>query len=394
MKKVLIFSLAYYPKFTSGAEAAVKEITHRISPEDIEFHMLTVRFDMKDPAYEKVDNVHVHRVGFGNHYISKVLFIPLSALQGIMLHRKHNFDALWALMTYMLFPVALMRLLGTRVPHVLTLQDGDPYEKVFKRWFIRPLAPLLDYGFRTASKIQVISHYLGTWPEKRGYTGDIELIYNGANPKNLNPEYTQEEAEAVRDALGKKEGDIYMLNAARLVHQKGHDTVIRALPLLPDHVHFLLIGSGPDEAMLKNLADELNVTERVHFLGQKDRDDVPLYRNPTVIDIFIGPSRSEGLGNSFLSAMAARVPVVTTQEGGLAEFVFDARRDPKKETTAWAVDKENPEQIAEAVKDILAHPEKVEEVTTRARTLVLEKYNWDMIGKQMYERVFKPVFNS
>ncbi|PIR85297.1 hypothetical protein COU15_01400 [Candidatus Kaiserbacteria bacterium CG10_big_fil_rev_8_21_14_0_10_45_20] len=391
MKKVLIFSLAYYPKFTSGAEAAVKEITHRISSEDIEFHMLTVRFDMQDPAYEKVDNVHVHRVGFGNHYISKIFFIPLSAVQGILLHKKHHFNALWAMMTYMLFPVALMRLLGTRIPHVLTLQDGDPYEKVFKRWFIRPLTPLLDYGFRTATKIQVISHYLGTWPEKRGYTGDVELIYNGANPKNLFPEYSEEEALAVRDSLGKKEGDIYMLNAARLVHQKGHDTVIRALPLLPDHVHFILIGSGEDEAMLKNLAKELNVENRVQFLGQMDRDKVPTYRNRTVVDIFIGPSRSEGLGNSFLSAMAARLPVIATQEGGIAEFLFDEKRNPDTPPTGWAVDKEHSEQIAEAVQDILAHPEKVKEVTERSYEMVLEKYNWDNIALQMNREIFDQV---
>ncbi len=44
-QKILIFSLAYYPSFVSGAEAAVKEITERIHPNDITFHFLTLKFD-------------------------------------------------------------------------------------------------------------------------------------------------------------------------------------------------------------------------------------------------------------------------------------------------------------------------------------------------------------
>lgn len=66
MKRVLIFSLAYYPRFVSGAEVAIEEITDRISPTDIEFHMITLRFDRAEPPEELIGNVHVHHVGFGD----------------------------------------------------------------------------------------------------------------------------------------------------------------------------------------------------------------------------------------------------------------------------------------------------------------------------------------
>jgi glycosyltransferase involved in cell wall biosynthesis len=75
----------------------------------------------------------------------------------------------------------------------------------------------------------------------------------------------------------------------------------------------------------------------------------------------------------------------------LAEFIFDAKRNPGVPTTAWAVDADNAEQIARAVQDILAHPEKVQEVTNTARAMVLEKYDWDKVARQMRERVFAPV---
>ncbi len=389
MKKILIFSLAYYPRFTSGAEAAIKEITNRIDPSDIEFHMLTVRFDMKDSKYEKVDNVHVHRVGFGNMYLSKILFIPLSAIVGISLHRKYNFSAIWSMMTYMLLPVTLMRLFGTRIPHVLTLQDGDPYEKVFDRWFIRPIVPLINYGFRTASLIQVISSYLGTWPALRGYKGDIELIYNGANPRDIKGEFDEKQIKKLKEDLNKKDDDIFLINTARLVHQKAFDITIQALKLLPPNIKLVVVGGGSDEEMLKKLTKRLDLERRVMFTGSVDRSVVSNYRK--VADIFVGPSRSEGLGNAFLSAMASRLPIVATQEGGIAEFLFDKKHNPDKEPTGWVVEKDNPKQIAQAVTYIVEHHEEVAQITSRAREMVINKFNWDIVAKDMREKVFRKV---
>lgn len=391
MKKVLVFSLAYYPSFVSGAEAAVKEITDRIDPADIEFHLITLLFDTKALREERIGNTVVHRVGWGGAYLSKALFIPLAALKARSLDRKHRFDAVWSMMTYMLMPAAFARMLGVRAPRVLTLQDGDPYEKVFERWFIRPLVPVIDHGFRTTRIVQAISSYLATWPARRGYRGEVVLIPNGANPKDLHESVPREEVEALKQSLGKRPGDIWLVNTARLVHQKGNDTTMRALASLPERVKFLVVGGGPDEGMLKELAKELGLEDRVMFTGPVDRSEVTKHRLAS--DIFVGPSRSEGLGNAFLSAMASRLPVVTTREGGLAEFAFDAASAPDGKPTAWIVEKDRPEQIAEAVTDILSNAEKVREVTERARAMVLEKYDWDIVAKAMREKVFANAFN-
>ena len=385
MKKVLIFSLAYYPNAVSGAEGAIKEITDRIN--DIEFHMVTLRFDPTQPRVEKVGTVHVHRVGYSSARLWKILFVPLATLKGLTLHNEQRFDALWSVMTYMLFPVVFMKWF-VHVPHILTLQDGDPYEKVFERWFIRPVAPLLDQGFRTASIVQAISSFLATWPKKRGYTGDVELIYNGANPKNLAEDYSIDEARTLAERWGKKSGDVFLLNASRFVYQKANDVTVRALPLLPPHVKLVLVGDGPDEEMLRALARELAVSDRLIITGRVDRYDVPKYRNRTFADIFVCPSRSEGLQMSSLSAMAGYLPVVSTQAGGLAEYIWDKKHNPDKPKTAWVVDPDSPEQIAEAVKDIMAHPDEVKQVTEANRAMILKTYNWDNIAVEMRNRVF------
>lgn len=390
MKKVLIFSLAYYPSFVSGAEAAIKEITDRISPDDIEFHLITLLFDTGAPREERIGNTLVHRVGFGGAYLSKILFIPLAAMKAKKLDEAHHFDAVWSMMTYMLLPAVFARFLGVSAPRVLTLQDGDPYEKVFERPFILPLTPLLDYGFKTTGVIQVISHYLATWPPRRGYKGLIVLINNGANPRDLKQSVTPEEIESVKQKLEKKPGEIFLVNTSRLVHQKANDDTIRALTMLPENIRLILVGDGGDRPMLEALTKELGLDRRVTFVGAVDRSLVSAYRMAS--DIFVAPSRSEGLGNAFLSGMASRLPMVLTQEGGIADYLFDEKRNPDKEATGWAVDKDSPEQIAAAVTDIITNPEKVRRITTTARKMVEEKYDWDMIARQMRERVFVKVF--
>lgn len=391
MKRVLIFSLAYYPSFVSGAEAAIKEITDRIDTSDIEFHLITLLFDTNAPREERIGNTHVHRVGFGGAYLSKILFIPLAALKARSLDSDQRFDAVWSMMTYMLLPAVFARMLGVRAPRILTLQDGDPYEKVFERPFILPLAPILDYGFRTTRAIQVISKYLATWPARRGYKGTIELIHNGANPRDLKESVSQDEIEAVKKELGKKDGDVFLINTSRLVHQKANDDTLRALKMLPENVKLILVGDGGDRPMLEELTAELGLDERVTFVGAVDRSRVSAYRKAA--DIFVAPSRSEGLGNAFLSGMASRLPMVLTQEGGIADYLFDEERNPDVPATGWAVDKDSPEQIAQAVKDIMENPEKVRRITDTARTMVEEKYDWDIIARQMRERVFGPVVN-
>jgi len=373
MKKLLIFSLAYYPH-VGGAEIAIKEITDRIS--DIEFDLITLRFGERDAAKEKIGNVTVHRIGSGSSYFSKIIFVMRAAFYAARLHKEKKFDGAWAMMSYMLLPIVLMRRRGIKLPYALTLQEGDTYGHMFGRLRILPFLPLLNAGFRDARVIQTISTYLSGWARMRGFKGDIEVIPNGADLKLFSGEPVTHEGKI-------------LITTSRLVHKNAIDDVIRALPNVSD-VRFKILGTGRDEAMLRGLAKQQDVSERVEFLGHIDHKDMPKHLHAA--DIFIRPSRSEGMGSSFVEAMAAGLPVIATQEGGISDFLFDEKRNPEKPTTGWAVDKDSPEQIAEAVKDIIARPEKVKEVTANAKKMVFEKYDWDIIAKDMRDRVFIKLF--
>src|SRR4051812_6431054 len=130
MKRILIFSLAYFPKHVGGAEVAIKEITDRIG--DIEFHMVSNRFDSTLPKVEKIGNVLVHRIGITTKnpsmidlrkfplHLNKFLFQFLAAWKALQLHRQYKYDAIWAMMAHSTgVPSALFKWFKPDVPYIL-----------------------------------------------------------------------------------------------------------------------------------------------------------------------------------------------------------------------------------------------------------------------------------
>ncbi len=400
MKKVLIFSLNYYPRFIGGAEVAIKEITDRIAPSDIEFHMVTLHFDAALPREEQIGNVHIHRIGMtrGAPSVGDLQKFPLryakywyqfaAARAAAKLHRTYRFDATWAMMAHSCgIPAGIFKRRHPEVKYLLTLQEGDPPEYIERlAW---PVWPWFVRGFTEADALQAISTFLLAWGKRMGFSGLAEVIPNAVNTRHFAAPITPEEREARRAALSAKEDDVLLVTTSRLVKKNAVDDVIRALALLPENMRFIVYGIGPDEPMLRELAEREGVAARVRFEGQISHAELPAALK--ACDIFIRPSRSEGMGNSFVEAMAAELPVIATQEGGIADFLFDERRNPEEEATGLAVDKDSPVQIAEAVRDIRAHPEKVQRITKTAKTLAFSKYDWNIIAtrmKALFERMF------
>ncbi len=399
-KKILIFSLAYYPKHIGGAEVAIKEITDRISSDEYEFHMVCNRYDSTLPKVEQVGNVLVHRIGITTKnpqmvdlrkmplHLNKALYQFAAYYKARKLHKKYQYDAIWAMMAHSCaIPAGIFKKAFPDVKYVLTLQEGDPPEHIEKKMSI--FGDRFKNGFIRADALQPISTFLQKWGMRMGFVGDSEVIPNAVNTGHFMQEYTEEEMQSAKDELGKKEGDVFLVTTSRLVHKNGIDDVVRAMSELPENVHFIIYGTGPDEGKIKDIIETFNLSKRVHMLGHIDHTVMPKYLK--ACDIFIRPSRSEGMGNSFVEAMAAGLPVIATQEGGIADFLFDEKRNPDKEPTGWAVDADAPEQIAQAVQDIIENPLKVAQIKKRAKEMVVQKYDWDIIAQDMKTKIFDPL---
>jgi glycosyltransferase involved in cell wall biosynthesis len=376
MKRVLIFSTTYFPN-VGGAEVAIREITNRTKGE-YEYDLICARFDRRLPKQETIDAVTVHRVGVGVRLIDKLLAPFLGAFLALSLDRKKSYSLYWTMMvTYGSGGAYIANLLRfwRRVPVVLTLQEGDPPEYLRTKWF-----GLVGLSWRLAllqsDRVTVISSYLGGLAKEFGYKGEPVLIPNGVDTALFAQGVEEEKMRALQEKLGKREGDTWLITTSRLVRKNAIDDVIRAMKTIPSSTHSLVLGTGPDEAMLKKLAAELGVEDRVHFYGFVGHQELPLFYK--VCDIFIRPSRSEGMGNSFIEAMAAGLPVIGTNEGGIQDFLHDRE-------TGWVVRKDTPEDIVEAVKEVHLLFEKRNSIIRQAGALVREKYDWNIISRQMKE---------
>lgn len=390
IKKILIFSTAYYPKFVGGAEVAVKEITDRMTPlpgeRGYEFHLVTLRLDKNLPKEEKIGNIFVYRVGFAGemkesadslrfplHY-NKYLFPFISAYKAIRLSKRHSFSLVWAIMAnYAGFGALFFKLLKPKIPFLLTLQEGDPINYIKRR--VLPVYPLFKMIFKRADGIQAISNYLADFGKSMGFRGKSWVVPNGVDIKKFDIDLSLEEKERIRKELNLDTEDIALVTTSRLAVKNGVGDVIKALPKLPENIKFVIFGEGYLEKELKELARNLDVSKRVNFKGYVSHLEMPKYLK--ACDIFIRPSLSEGMGNSFIEAMAVRLPVVATPVGGIVDFL-------REDETGYFCQPENPISVAAAVRRVI-NDEQRNSIIERAHKMVSERYNWNLISKQMAE---------
>ncbi len=407
IKKVLIFSTAYFP-FVGGAEVAVKEITNRI--DNCVWALITARMDRKLPKQERVGNVDVYRVGTGRKTIDKIL-LPISGfLKAVKLHKKNNYDIAWPIMASQAsIAASFFKIFKPKVKLLLTLQEGDEEEHL-KRYvfgsnllykiFIQPWHLLV---FKKADFITAISNDLKQRAVNNKVKCGVEVVPNGVDVDRFQISDFRFKISDFKKELGIKENEKVVITTSRLVKKNGINDLINAMPkLLITKYKLLILGVGSDEKELKKLVKDLKIEDKVMFLGQVDHKDLPKYLWAS--DVFCRPSLSEGLGNSFLEAMSAGVPVVGTAIGGIPDFLQDGKSSfapsdaktlaGKKATadkTGWFCKVKNPKSIAEKIKYILDEKNKdeVRRVVENAGKLVEKKYNWEIIAVK-----FKEIFNE
>lgn len=396
-KRILIFSLAYYPKFIGGAEVAIKEVTDRLNPLEFEFDMITLRLDSGLKKVEKIGNVTIHRIGFSGKNkstpdlfrfpwsLNKYFMIFTGFLKAISLHRKNKYDAIWSMMaTYNSFAAILFKLKHPEVPYLLSLQEGDPLEHMKKR--AKPLYPLFVKIFTKADHIQAISNYLANYAKDMGYKGEVSVVPNAVNFKHFSKR-DEDQISAIKTEFDKKiypedsvkDDDFWIITTSRLVYKNAVDDIVCALAALPSNVKLLILGHGPGKKNLDLLIEELEVKDRIYFLGHVDHDVLPSYLQAS--DVFVRPSRSEGFGNSFIEAMAAGIPVIATEEGGIVDFLFHKK-------TGLICGTNDPKDVALKVVMCMKDIELRQEIVENAREMVREKYDWNLISEDM-RGVFK-----
>lgn len=376
-RRVLIFSTQYFPH-VGGAEIAVKEITDRLL--DYDFDMITAKGTGNLADFERIGNVSVCRVGMGSRY-DKYLLPVLGFFAARRLSARNSYSFIWSIMaSYAGLAASLFRVVSG-IKMVLTVQEGDDEEHLKRFVFNNDLLykiivrPIHRFVFKTADKITAISQDLARRASRSGARAIPQVIPNGVDIGKFRKREAADHETKKR--LGIKEGDKVVISVSRLAKKNGMPDLVKAFKKVCEkmpQVKLVICGAGEEESELRKTAVNLGLGQRVIFAGLVKHSELPPYL--WLSDCFVRPSLSEGLGNVFLEAMAAEVPVIGTPVGGIPDFLVD------KETGLFC-EPGNPADIAEKIMLILADRDLAGRLKNNGLNLVRERFEWDLIAEKM-----------
>ena len=262
------------------------------------------------------------------------------------------------------------RLRGARVLHTL---HGMP-EEIAAR-IGRPDAP--DPPGVSRGRLAWLEH--GHLPLEAGLTrlGHVVspsqamadfLLAHGFSPRLLHVIPLGVEPGPVR--APREQGALVAGVAANLEFWKGIDLLIEAARLVDAPVRLEIFGAGSLRETLERQADAAGVDARFHGLVADLRTRLPQ------LDVLVQPSRADNLPLSILEAMAAGLPVIGTRVGGIPELVVDG-------VTGFVVEPESPRALANALEQLAASPERLEELGGNGAERVTEHFSSEDVARRM-----------
>jgi glycosyltransferase involved in cell wall biosynthesis len=200
------------------------------------------------------------------------------------------------------------------IPHVTTIVGADIHDPTRRispdrNRLVRRLAQraVKHAAAVTAGTRDMIARTRALFPDT-----EVHRIPLGVPP--LAPDHRS------RTELGLPEHGLVVATLSRLVQRKRLDLLLRAMAELPKlPIEAVIMGFGPAEQGLRQLADELGLGHRVHFTGAVSEADKAAYLGAA--DIFCLPSEHEAFGLVFVEAMSLGTPVISTNVGGQTDII-------------------------------------------------------------------------
>ncbi|WP_321324774.1 glycosyltransferase [uncultured Parasphingorhabdus sp.] len=319
----------------------------------------------KLPDHEMWRGLDVHRPRFrlipkiGGRYnpgrITKAV-LPLVK----KLHEKTPFDIVDAEFFYPDGPAAMRIAQALGIPFTIKARGADIHH-----WGSDPKCRVqLLQAAEKASALLAVSGALKQDMLALGMAGGkISVHYTGLDQDKFVPV----DRVAAKRQLGVN-GPLFISTGA-LIKRKSQDLVIRALRHIPD-AELLLAGAGEEEQNYRALADQLGVTGRVRFLGSVPHEQLP--QLTAAADIAILVSKSEGLANAWVEALACGTPVIISEAGGARELVTSPE-------SGRIVD-QSVEAIVAAARAVLAAPPAQDIVRSS-----VSRFSWQNNGDQLLE---------
>ncbi len=214
----------------------------------------------------------------------------------------------------------------------------------------------------------------------------VRVIYNGIDFENLYGQFQKHDPSAVRKEYGIPEEVPVVGIIARLVEDKGHEYLFRAVKKLEEEfpaLHLLVVGEGRHRRPLENLARELGLASRIYFTGNLRDISKPL----AAMNIFALPAVwREGFGLSTVEAMACGKPIIATNIWALNTLI-------QNEVNGILVNPKDAEDLARAIRHVLKDKAFRERIGRAGQQTVEERFTLERMVYEL-ESLYAEVFQN
>jgi len=380
----LVNTADYIEKYAhGGTEIAAYNLAVNMAKRGNLVDVFTTSIDSKS-SLELYPNLKVHRHGTSLKIASanpsiKLIYNPLNYDMDIV----HAHSPI----PYSDLP-ALLYAKRKKLPFILTYQfdgveTGGSFARnagvsLYNKLFIHKVLRSADVIIATTKSYAQESPFL------RGYLDKIVVIPNGINVEEVTTPLTKEKS---RDILGLPQNSKFILFFGSLVEYKGPDILLKAFKLVKKavpSVKLIFAGRGHMDNQLKVTAKQMNISDDVIFTGFVEDSEKPLYYKAA--DIFCLPSTTlaESFGIVNLEAMAAGIPIVSSNLGGIPDIV-------KNGENGLLAEPNNVEMVAENLIKLLKD-DKVREEMGRNGLEMINDYTWDEVAtktEKLYENIIE-----
>lgn len=390
MARLLLINYEF-PPLGGGAANATANTAREMAALGVEVLVLTSAFgDL--PREERRDGFTIRRIPTlrrqrdRSSVVEMLAFLASSLVMAPLAAARWRPDATIAYFGLPCGPAAWLvkALFGT--PYVISLRGGDVpgflYDGI--SLYHRVAGPVIGWLWRRAAAVVANSEGLADLARRFAPDVPVAIVPNGVDAALFSPPpdgaALPAAGEAGREAAGEADseadGEVTLLFVGRVVRQKGLDLVLEAMAALPAGVRLRVVGDGPARPALEAQAEALGLRGRVEFLGWLDRAALPAaYREA---DLFVFPSRDEGMPNAVLEAMAAGLPVAATRIAGNQDLVVDGE-------TGLMVPSDDAPALAAALARLTADRGLRVRMGAQGRARVLERFSWRAVAAAYHD---------
>lgn len=358
----------------TGAELQAETQLRSLQAKGHAITIIAKKRTWQSPFHETINGVEVYRLwppGIRTLCTLLLLFLARKNCDIVHIHGQHLFGVA---------AIGLCRLLG--IPTVLKITIAGRFfvrlsaDKLFPRKW-RPFRRLLNLVSRKASAYLAISKEINDQLSKAGFLAErIVHIPNGVDLNRFHP-VSVNEKKSLRKQLQLPEDQQLVLYSSRLIYRKGFDLLLTAWPTI--HEKFpeccLVVVGGGSEAEVAQLNTLSRTMGKATIFHIGEVPNIAPYLQ--CADIFVFPSRKEGLPNTLIEAMACGIACVASDIGGCTDLI-----EPNK--TGLLFESSHAAALSSAAISLLSNQSKINELGTNAYKHIYEKYNIHAVADQLH----------